>query len=212
MTLTMEHALQEIDGVRGWRVMIMLPPEAANAEGILAVLPWIEDGKPRPGTTLHLFEVKNGLALITGGVLTEREGAILFEIHDQLKGVATRMFVVPPASAPSPLFARMYEAGAAPLLPVAEDLPSSRFWSVMCIAALTAVMFWIIMEAMGSSGARATQPLIYSLSKLVLFWGAVGCGIKSWFQKRKLRGVLEDPVRMTIMQWTPSLPPFVARR
>src|SRR4051794_34016807 len=143
MALAMNYALQEIDEVRGWRVLIMLPPEAANAEGILAVLPWIEKGAPRPGTTLHLFTVRNGLALITGGVLTEREGAILFEIHDQLKGVATRMFVVPPASAPPPLFARMYEAGAAPLLPVAEALPSSRFWSGMCITILGVLMFWI---------------------------------------------------------------------
>src|SRR5689334_11737845 len=121
MALTMKYALQEIDGTRGWRVMIMLPPKAANAEGIIEVLPWIENGAPRPGTMLHLFDVRNGLALVTGGVLTEREGAILFEIHDQLKGVATRMFVVPPASAPEALIEKMYDTGAAPLPPVAED-------------------------------------------------------------------------------------------
>jgi hypothetical protein len=211
MTLDLKGALQELDVMTGWRALILLPPAAANAEGILEVLSWIEKGAPRFGTTMHLFDVKQGLVLVTGGVLTEKEGVSLFDIHDQLKGVATRMFVVPPASAPQALIARMYDTGAAPLPPVAESLPSSRIWSILCGTEL--LMCLILLAAGSAAGARgdhAADPLFKGGG--ILFWAAVLSGIKVWLQKRKLREALEEPVRMAQMQWGPTLPPFAARR
>jgi hypothetical protein len=211
MTLNLKEALQEIDAMRGWRAFIMLPPKCANAEGIVEVLPWIEKGTPRPGTTMHLFDVRSGLALVTGGVLTEEEGTRLFIIHDQLKGVATKMFVVPPAAAPPPLIARMYDTGAAPILPVAERLPNSNFWSV--ISVLAGLMFVITLFAGAAAMARGGEAArALSILPWPLLSGSVICGITSWFQWLRRQDILKDPVRMTIMQWARTLPPFVARR
>jgi len=151
---------------------------------------------------------------VTGGVLTEEEGTRLFSIHDQLKGIATKMFVIPPASAPAPLIARMYESGATPSVAVGEDLPNPRVWSTLILALISSFFVLTIWESTESAQARmAPNSIATGLLRFLLFWAGLFCARMWWLRKRQLRGILADPVRMAIMEWTPTLPPFgIGRR
>lgn len=79
----------------------------------MSALPWVEDGAPRQGTTVRILKVKDELLLVTGGALSDEERASLFEIHDKLKDVATRVFIGPPLAASRSLIERMYDARVA---------------------------------------------------------------------------------------------------
>lgn len=131
----LDSALDALDKIRLWRAFILLPPEAdvtllapamANADALVEALPWVENGVPRAGTVARLCKSRNWIALVTGGALTDDEGAHLFNIKDQLKDIAWRVFIVPPETAPQELIARMHEAGVAPPTPVSEKLLLKR--------------------------------------------------------------------------------------
>jgi len=214
-----KHALEELDAMGGWRALIVLPPEAADAEALIDALPWVENGTARFGSLVRLFKVNNGLVLLTGGVLTDEEGARLFDMHEQLKGVATSAFVVPPASAPRSFIARMYDTGAAPRLPVTENLPDPRIWSnlrttffVFWLAIFVAKLTLPIVFAVPPGAQDARPPLGLQILSFLSFWTAVGCWSVSWSKTRALERILEDPARMTAMRWALTLPPFPLQR
>src|SRR5262245_19952155 len=105
---TVDDALAAVDRIGLWRAFILLPPETAitllppampDADALVESLPWVENGVPRPGTVARLYKSRKWIALVTGGELTNDEGALLFKINDQLKSIALRVFIVPPASA-----------------------------------------------------------------------------------------------------------------
>jgi amino acid transporter len=207
MTLPIKNALEGLTVMKGWRVLIMLPPQWADPKHIIELMPWVQNGKARPATLMVRFMVDNGLALVTGGVLTEEEGKRLFSIHDQLKGIATKMFVIPPASAPASLIARMYDSGATPSIPIAEDLPNPRKYSVsiLVLLFLFLLQIFVALEAI-VRGRMDLNSVSKTLVSLLFF--AIYCAVMWWRRKRQLRDIVEDPVRMAIMEWTPTLPPF----
>jgi hypothetical protein len=199
-------ALDDLDRLSGWRARLVLPPEAADAEALVSALPWVVDGAPRPGTIVRLFEVREGLLLVTGGALSDEEGAYLFEIQERLKDIATHVLIVPPAQASPSLVDRMYASHAAPAVPT-DKLPNPRGW-----AGLGSV-FLMFLGAM-AYGARNADTVSFEARALLgaALALAMLCGLMWARSDRRLSEMLSDPLSAMAARWAAICPPFVARR
>lgn len=198
-----EDALDELDRLHGWRALLVLPPEAADPDALLGALPWVQEGAARPGTSVRLFQVRHGLLLVTGGALSDEEGAQLFEIHERLKDVVKQVIIMPPPAAAQPLIARMYESGVAPVLP-SDKLPNARGWAGLGATALVAAG----LTTRVSKNARVPLTPIWATLAVL----AVVCGILWWIRDRQLREILSDPFRSAATRWAPMAPSRLARR
>jgi hypothetical protein len=130
-----------------------------DADALVESLPWVENGVPRPGTVARLCKSRKWIALVTGGELTKDEGALLFKINEQLKSIAWRVFIVPPANASKNLIARMHKAGVAPPTPIPEELLLKRapwgwrLWFLLVGSCFSGLSF-IVAFISGESGSK----------------------------------------------------------
>jgi hypothetical protein len=208
----LKNVLEELNALGGWRVFIMLPPQSANTPELIDAMPWVQDwvqdDDVRSGTIMHRFKLDRGVAMVTGGMLTDEEGMGLFAIQDKLKSIATKVFVVPPALAPAVLIAKMYETGAAPSHPVNEKLPNTRRWSIATLISFGIWLCWRIVQSVEMAAGRiGTPPTSVATFMLFLFCTAIVCAWMWRRRRRQLQNILNDPVRMAIAQWGPTLPP-----
>ncbi len=199
-------ALDDLDQQAGWRALFVLPPEAADADALVSALPWVQDGAPRQGTTVRIFQVKDDLLLVTGGALSDEEGAYLFELHDKLKDIATRVYIVPPMAAPPSLIERMYDARLAPTLPT-DKLPSTRLWAGIAAVVLTFGGVMLRFSANREIVSFEARVLMYACVVLIML-----CGVMWLRNDRKASEMRADSLRVTATRWTPICPPFIARR
>lgn len=193
----MDDALAEIDEVGGWRALFILPPEAADADALVEALPWVEAGQPRKGTAVRLLQVRSGLALLTGGALSDEEGERLFEMHDQLKDITKDVLIVPPSSAAPPLITKMYDAGVVPLLPSGK-VPNERVWAWLAGAMAVGVVTTLRVSI--AQGLELVVPVVLGVLAGVF-------ALIYLRQRGKADEVLSDPMRVAATHWAATAPP-----
>lgn len=203
MDMDVDDALHELDRIGQWRGFILLPPDATDLDALVKALPWVKYNVCRPGTVVRLFELQDGVALIMGGALTDDEGAHLFRIHDQLKGIARRVFIVPPETASQDLIARMHEASVAPIPPVPETLLLKRNWGCMVWLILVVCLInalLIPLAGYADSMASAMKPAI-----LLLILAPIAHLMIRRRRQQQLTEIRLDPVRSTQGRWATIL-------
>jgi hypothetical protein len=199
VTWGVEDALDELDRLSGWRAMFLFPPEAADADAIVEALPWVKDAAPRKGTVVRLLKVRHGLLLVTGGVLSDEEGALLFDIRERLADIVKRALVVPPRTAARSLVKRMYHDDLLPIMPL-DRLPNTSGWQVMSIVTLA------IPAAISRSVRRIpTEMLDMESFRLTMLAGLVLALIFYLFMKyqgKRRDDMRPDPFRAASGRWS----------
>ncbi len=194
-----EEALDELDRVAGWRALYLLRVDVNEAQALVDAMPWAAGGVARQGTVVRLFKRPQGLLVITGGKLSHGEGELLFDIHERVKDIAARAFIVPPQGAERASIDRMHRAALAPAAPDDRNLPNPRGWGVLatCMFAVGGV----ISRAARGSGSVG----VFAMVAMCVLAGAV-CAVVAWYRRGALDDILSDPLRAVATRWLMYVP------
>lgn len=203
-----EGAVEALNVMGGWRALFVLSFNAVDLDSLIRALPWVENGVPKVGSFMRRLEVGDLDVVVMGGILSDKEGEALFDIHAQVKDLAKQVFIVPPANAPKALIMRMYDEGVAPRIPVAEALPNPRLWTALTVSFVIVWLGLFFTNCGTSSGRRAIEDLrgvVFLQVNLLLIITA--CWIMRMRRQRQRDRLLQDPARLATTAWAATLPP-----
>lgn len=202
----LEHACQQLEVPGSWRVFLLIDGTAADAQEIADLWPWASS--QRAQTMTRVFRFQRGLAIVTGGTLSDDEGRLVFDTHEALEDKATAALIVPPTNASPKLIKRMYARGLVPTFPT-DPLPNARGYWALCaffvFGTLYAVRF--VSRASRSSGAAMATTLPFLVMVLAGLVGAAGFAMLAWRTRNRFIAAMSDPVRVAHCSWGLSAPP-----
>ncbi len=205
----LEDACDQLDAVNAtWRAFFLIPADASEAQEVVAALPWVSDGAPRAGTVVRIMQSEKGLMVVTGGQLSDGEGAVLLDIQAALADTGTQCFIVPSATASEQLVRRIRTTGCAPSLPDAP-LPDARKWFGLAAFMLGATFYGlrVVSRSARRAAARGGISLDFTWSwqmTVVLIVGlaaSLGFAAAAWVTYQRREEAVSDPIRRVAARW-----------
>jgi hypothetical protein len=74
-----EEQMDHLDSLGGWKALVHFNCDSSRVVEIVQELPYIIDGQFKDGCLLRIIKVSDGVMVVTGGQLTDGEGAALTE-------------------------------------------------------------------------------------------------------------------------------------
>jgi hypothetical protein len=199
----LEHSCEQLGSMtNAWRAFFLIDGSAWDAQKISAQLPWAST--QRANTITRVFQFPRGMALVSGGLLSDDEGRLLFGVHRELGAKAIVALVVPPTSAAVDLVNLMYERRCLPVFPTGQ-LPNARgYWALatfFLLGTLYAVRFLIRVSV------ALREDVWFALGSVLT--GAVLTAVAAWFgwrTRKRFTAAISDPARIANSCWGYSVP------